>query len=131
MYVCCILLQYSMLSRTLVQLTQEMAGGSFAFSGHVSSVLFQHLLITLGLLTPLTISVGILVTFRIAGPIYRFETYLQSVARGENPGPCRLRKGDELQDLCDAINEALNALRSESQLESADPPQSEPVEMSP
>jgi len=56
---------------------------------------------------------GILLTFRLAGPIYRFEQYLRSVARGEQIGPCKIRKGDELQFLCDAINDATEPLRME------------------
>ena len=65
--------------------------------------------ISLAIVLPAVISVGILLTFRIAGPIYRFEEYLKAVARGENVGPCKIRKGDQLQPLCDAINAATDA----------------------
>jgi methyl-accepting chemotaxis protein len=61
---------------------------------------------------PLTLIVGVAVTFRWAGPIYRFEQHLAAIARGENVGPCRIRKGDELHDLCTRINEAVDALRA-------------------
>lgn len=70
--------------------------------------------ISLCVLLPMTISVGILVTFRIAGPLYRFEQHLKAIARGEDPGECRIRKGDELQGLCGTINEAVSALRREA-----------------
>src|SRR5689334_24774257 len=33
--------------------------------------------------SPLTFCVGVVVTFRFAGPIYRFEKYLESLVRGE------------------------------------------------
>jgi nitrogen fixation/metabolism regulation signal transduction histidine kinase len=74
-------------------------------------MLVEALLVSLLFLVPMTVGVGILATFRIAGPIYRFETYLDQVARGEEVGPCKLRKGDQLQGLCEKINEALAAAR--------------------
>lgn len=60
---------------------------------------------------PVTIVAGVLITHRWAGPVYRFEQYLAAIARGEDPGPCKIRKGDEMQELCARINEAVAALR--------------------
>jgi len=74
----------------------------------------EILLVSFGMLLPLTIAVGILVTFRIAGPVYRFEKYLKSVIRGEEVGPCRIRKGDEFQELCELINEVTVAAREQN-----------------
>lgn len=71
----------------------------------------EILLVSFGMLLPLTIAVGILVTFRIAGPVYRFEKYLKAVIRGEEAGPCRIRQGDEFQELCELINQATASLR--------------------
>jgi signal peptidase II len=65
------------------------------------------------MLLPLTIAVGILVTFRIAGPVYRFEQYLKSVLRGELTGPCRIRKGDEFHELCELLNQVVSTLREQ------------------
>ena len=65
------------------------------------------------LLVPLTISAGILVTFRIAGPAYRMERYLRDVASGADLPPCTLRKGDDLQELCDALNAAVDRLKAD------------------
>lgn len=72
----------------------------------------EILLFSFGMLLPLTIALGIVVTFRIAGPIYRFEQYLKQVARGEAVGPCKLRNGDQLQELCALINEVTEPLRA-------------------
>ena len=69
---------------------------------------------TLLVLVPVMTAVGIVVTNRIAGPVYRLETHLAEIARGAHPEPCRLRKGDELQDLCEVMNEAVDTLRSEA-----------------
>ncbi len=71
----------------------------------------EILAVSFGMILPLTAAVGILVTFRIAGPVYRFERYLEQVMRGEEVGPCRLRKGDELQELCEMINKATETTR--------------------
>ena len=73
----------------------------------------EILLVSFGMLLPLTIAVGILVTFRIAGPVYRFEKYLEAVIRGEEVGPCRIREDDEFQELCELINQATAALREQ------------------
>lgn len=63
------------------------------------------------LFLPLTLSIGVLCTFRIAGPIYRFEQFLGAVIRGERPQDFRLRKGDQLTELAALINEATRPLR--------------------
>ena len=73
----------------------------------------EILLFSFGMLMPLTLAVGVLVTFRIAGPVYRFEQYLKEVKSGRQLGPCKLRDGDELQELCALINEVTEPLRRE------------------
>ena len=55
--------------------------------------------------------VGILATHRLVGPIYRFKVFLKQVADGERPADCKLRQGDELQDVCDLINAATAPVR--------------------
>ena len=60
---------------------------------------------------PLTFLVGILSTFRFAGPVWRFETFLKAVARGERPRDFKLRKGDQLVELGDLILAATRSLR--------------------
>ena len=77
-------------------------------------VLISNVVLTFAVLFPLMLVVGILITHRVAGPIYRFEQHLGAIARGENPGVCRIRKGDELQSLCTAINAAMPAMVDET-----------------
>lgn len=72
----------------------------------------EILLFSFGMLLPLTIATGVLATFRIAGPVYRFERYLTNVIEGRESEPCRLRSGDELQELCRLINEATEPVRA-------------------
>jgi len=66
---------------------------------------------TMLLLVPLTIFVGLRVTHIVAGPVHRFDVFLNQVLRGERPPDCRLRHGDELQEICALINEATRPLR--------------------
>jgi hypothetical protein len=61
---------------------------------------------------PATLIAGVLITHRWAGPVHQFEQYLGAIARGEDPGPCRIRKGDEMQELCVRLNAAVAALRN-------------------
>ena len=108
--VTCNLVQCTLLIGSIIEVTEN--------SPHVARVLnsslWKHLLITLGLLIPLTLSVGILVTHRVAGPCYRFEQFFKSVAAGNDPGVCRTRKGDELTELCEAINDAMEYMRAQA-----------------
>lgn len=62
---------------------------------------------------PLTFLVGVVGSFRFAGPLYRFDQFLKAVIAGDRPNDIRLRAGDELQDLADLMNEATRSLRSE------------------
>ena len=78
------------------------------------SILSGKLLITFALLVPFTLAIGVVLTHRVAGPLYRFEQFLNAVKVGEHPEPCRLRKGDELWDFCELLNEVTEPLRNGS-----------------
>lgn len=116
-----LLLQFLLLAARLTVTASSMDQGGEVLMNLTGGLLIDILLFSFGVLLPLVCAVGVLVTFRIAGPVYRFEQYLGQVARGEDPGPCRIRKGDQLQDLCDKVNEAVSALRGRS---AADPERS-------
>jgi hypothetical protein len=68
--------------------------------------------ISAAVLLPLTLSVGIVATFRIAGPLHRFETFLRAIANGEKPADCKIRRGDELQEFCTLLNDVTAPLRT-------------------
>lgn len=89
--------------------TIEGMGGQIA--DEVPAMMLQTLAFSVVVLLPLVFGMGVLLTQRIAGPAYRFEEYLRAVARGEQLGPCKLRAGDHLQSLCDAINDATEPVR--------------------
>ncbi|MEM7164133.1 MAG: hypothetical protein AAF581_01640 [Planctomycetota bacterium] len=109
----CVLLQFNLLNSAIADVATKIPGEGLIISQKISEVLKKHLFIGVALLVPLTVSVGVLVTFRIAGPVYRFEEYLKKIADGGDPGPLSIRKGDELGDLCHAINAAVATLREQ------------------
>ena len=78
----------------------------------LDDLLLSKLLASLALGAGLTIAVAIIVTFRIAGPVFRMRSFLNRVRDGEQTTPCTLRKGDAFGDLCQAINEATEPLRN-------------------
>jgi methyl-accepting chemotaxis protein len=74
----------------------------------------SNLLLSFAIVTPVFLLVGVLVTHRIAGPVYRFEQHLRQIAEGKDPGACRIRPNDELHELCNWINKALERMRGTS-----------------
>ncbi|HED65671.1 MAG TPA: hypothetical protein ENJ09_08970 [Planctomycetes bacterium] len=106
-----LLVQLTLIGLDLRVVASELPAGNSL--GHLlPGILKRALLFSIGMWAPITLGVGILVTHRIAGPAYRFKRHLEAVARGENPGECRIRKGDEFQELCRILNEALAAQAS-------------------
>ena len=124
-----LLLQYLLFSSQLANAATTMPDGGAVLLALMPDLLIQVLFMSFAFLFPVMLCIGILATFRIAGPIYRFERYLESVARGEEVGPCRIRRGDELWDLCDKINEATAALRHRKAVAEAEAEHSESKEL--
>ncbi|MAB79287.1 MAG: hypothetical protein CMJ89_08030 [Planctomycetes bacterium] len=101
----------------LSELAASLPVGGTHLMAVIPDLPLEILTVSFGMLLPFIVAVGILVTFRIAGPVHRFEKFLRSVLDGEETGPCRLRKGDEFGDLCELINEVTAGIR-QSQLKS-------------
>jgi len=75
-------------------------------------ILRDGFVLTVVVLVPLTVFVGILSTFKIVGPLYRFRLFLKGVLAGEQHAPCRIRAGDELHDFCDLLNRVTEPTRT-------------------
>lgn len=105
----CTVFQYVILHRALGELLEAFPGIRATFLPQTQEILARSLFHTLALFLPLTLGVGILVTFRIAGPLKRLEIHLKQVIDGTASGPCRVRRNDELQDLAALLNQALTA----------------------
>ncbi len=108
----CFGLQLLMVQLALSDAANALPSGNAALQGAIPGILWRTLLMSVLVFLPLIALVGVSATFRIAGPVYRFEQHLRSVAAGEQTGPCKIREGDELHELCDAINNAIEPLRA-------------------
>ncbi len=62
---------------------------------------------------------GIIVAHKLVGPAYKIKRLLRDVRDGHLKIEGRLRKGDELQDVFDAFEQMINALRAEQEKEIA------------
>lgn len=96
---------------TLRALEGHSMGGS-AVLPVVQPALTQAFWATFLVMLPVTLVVGVLATFLMAGPLYKFEGYLRAITRGDHTAPCKLRDGDELQSFCDTLNTATAPLRT-------------------
>jgi nitrogen fixation/metabolism regulation signal transduction histidine kinase len=55
--------------------------------------------------------VGIVVTHKVAGPIYKMTRHLQQLRQGSLVEPYPLRKGDDLRECFDELCSAIRTLR--------------------
>ena len=62
--------------------------------------------------SPLVALIGILLSHRIAGPIFRMEVFLKNMATGDFTSRLILRKGDELMSVAEGINDLGESLKS-------------------
>jgi hypothetical protein len=106
-----ILLQLMLTRSSMLRMAVDLPHDGAILLQEINSIQGTTLLLCFLVLLPVCFVVGVLSTFGIAGPIYRFEDHLRRLARGEDPGPCRIRKGDRLQDFCDLLNLATEPLR--------------------
>jgi hypothetical protein len=99
-------LQFVLVFSRLSDLAVDLPSDPAAAFDELTVAYVQIALLSLGIVLPLAVAVGVLATFRIAGPVVRISSFLESVVRGEKPADCRLRRGDELQELCQLVNDA-------------------------
>jgi hypothetical protein len=78
----------------------------------LNGLLFGVFLTSFGMVLPTLFVIGLIMTHRIAGPIYRFEVFFNKILGGERPKDITLRQGDELQEFCQLINRATAPLRT-------------------
>ena len=113
------LLQYLLLANDLVSTANQLPDGGHQLIAMLPGSLLRTVILSFCFLMPVTLLGGVLVTFRIAGPVYRFQVFLRDVRDGKQVEPCRIRKGDELQGLCVLINEATEPVRRQTYLDRA------------
>ncbi len=109
-----ILMQFILFHSTLGKLAAGLPSDGSRLLENMNGALLGVLAITLFAILPLTYLVGVLMTFRVAGPMYRIEQYLKAITKHGYTGPCTIRKGDKLQELVDELNKATEALTEQS-----------------
>lgn len=107
-----LLLQFALITAALHHTANLLPSDSALLLGQTNSFALRIIGISAAVFLPLTLMVGILSTFRIAGPLYRFEQFLVAVQNGENPEDFTLRERDELKDLAALINTSTAPLRN-------------------
>jgi methyl-accepting chemotaxis protein len=68
-------------------------------------------LIVLGLISLATIFVTVVVSHKIAGPLFRFEKELGEIGEGNLTGKISLRKEDQMIEMAEALNGMVEALQ--------------------
>lgn len=105
-----LMLQFLLLGWRLGQLSPQLESPG-QLTEEIPGLMLSALAFSFGILVPILFGFGVVLTHKIAGPLHRFEIYLKQVADGETSSPCTIRSGDELQGLCDAINQVTEPLR--------------------
>ena len=107
----CLLVLFSLVQLALSDATLLIRSSTVEFVSHLQQSLWDYLFISLLVMLPLTLTMGIVVTFKVCGPLFRLERYLECLVRGEEPGPLSFRSTDDLQELPPLVNAALRAVR--------------------
>lgn len=116
-------LQLVLMTAELHQVANKLPSDGAALLEESNGIVLKLLLVSAAIFLPLTLLVGILSTFRIAGPLYRFQRFLEAVRDGESPEDFRLRDKDELHDLAALLNDATRPMRLQVVLQDLpDPP---------
>ncbi len=79
-------------------------------------VLIQTVVIVTILISIVTIILTLLVSHKIAGPLYRFKKVIEAMGEGDFAQDFKIRQRDQLQDLAKTINSAIQRVRSQLNL---------------
>ena len=105
------LVQAVIVSYLLMRIADGLSNDGMELKSELPDILAGSLLVTVLLLVPLTLIVGISSSHKVVGPLYRFRQYLTKLRAGEKPEPCKIREDDELQDFCELLNAVTEPLR--------------------
>ena len=73
------------------------------------------LILRLICLSPIVVLIGLVLSNRIAGPLYNINRFLRKISAGNYNSRLEIRQGDELQDLAEIVNNMVSGLRSDEQ----------------
>ena len=105
-----LLMQFLLFQAATTRIASVLPSDGNLVMSEINGTLLSLLGITLLAIMPVTYLIGVLTTFRIAGPAYRMEQYFKDLQQNGYTGPCRIRKGDQLQELVAAMNKAVETL---------------------
>lgn len=72
----------------------------------------RMLFVALGVLVVALWFTGIVITHKVAGPVYKMRRQIRDLQKGNFKVPSPLRKGDELKSFFDAFNDMVESLRA-------------------
>ncbi|MFT7669120.1 MAG: hypothetical protein ACI8X5_001820 [Planctomycetota bacterium] len=99
-----LMMQFILFQTALTKFAVSLPNDSSLVMDAQSAILPGIFGVTLLVIMPLTYLVGVLTTFRIAGPVYRLKMYLRSIREDGYQGPCKLRDGDKLVALAAEVS---------------------------
>ena len=76
---------------------------------------------TFALTVPFFCMLTLTASFRVFGPLYRFRVFLRDVVEGRESAPCRIRKTDRLQDVCELLNAVSEPMRARNEERGTEP----------
>ena len=79
-------------------------------------VLFQTVAVVVVLIGLAAVGVTLLVSHKIAGPLYRFQQVMKTLTEGDFSKDFRIRKLDQLQSLADEFNNMIRKTRGQLNL---------------
>ena len=112
-----LLLQYMLLGAELYRAAGELPSDGTRLLAMTDGVALRVVVASALVFLPLTLLVGVLASFRIAGPVYRFERFLEALRDGEQPEDFQLRDGDELKEIATLLNDATRPMRTRATVE--------------
>lgn len=98
-------LLYFFASRTTTVSFQNTRAVVKSTADFIFPILVQTLLVVTILIALSTIMLTLLISHRIAGPLYRFKKELLKMKGGHLESEFKIRKGDQLQELAEILNE--------------------------
>ncbi len=84
--------------------------GVHSTAEYLLPLLLQTFFIQLAVVSVVTIVMTVLVSHKIAGPLYRLKVMLAGLGEGDVSTRMHLRQGDQLQKIAEAYNDTINKL---------------------
>ncbi len=112
-----LVIQFMLFQSTMGELAAGLPSDGAYLMNEMNSTALRVLAISLLVILPVTYVIGVLTTFRIAGPLHRIEMHLDAIKQDGYTGPCRIRSGDKLQEFAEKLNEATLSLAQREALQ--------------